>query len=362
LKQEKIRKEKNALKNSIAGKKIRALEKKDKVKGVKLKKQETKIKEQEAKTKEQEAKTKEQEAKTKEQEAKIKEQEIKIKEQEAKIKENELKINQIDKFIKENLQNKASGIILEYYKQNPFLNKIFESSDGINYQSNTLKIRDAILSGIENDNSPKIKNKLINLKYNLNHFLNQMKKIHNKVLPNLSALFDSDDLNPELVMIALSRPSIRVVYEEVESLSPNNINIPIDKEELKKLASSGDLANVLALIGDAVLDLVIPLILCENKTENPSVKELSEERAKYVSNKNLATICDKWDLYNNRIKHPNPPADKKEKDTIHTKGTLVEAIYGLVYYKLGLDVIRKNLLIFQENFDTELLTKKNNID
>jgi len=73
-------------------------------------------------------------------------------------------------------------------------------------------------------------------------------------------------------------------------------------------------------------------------------------------------ICDKWDLYNNRIKHPNPPADKKEKDTIHEKGTLVEAIYGLVYYKLGLDVIRKNLLIFQENFDTELLTKKNNID
>jgi len=91
----------------------------------------------------------------------------------------------------------------------------------------------------------------------LNHILEQMEKIKKIIIPKLENLFRLTFPNPELVMFALAHPSIRNIFEDLNTHFKDDANRPLNEEELIELASSGDAAVVLALIGDAALDLAI---------------------------------------------------------------------------------------------------------
>ena len=93
-----------------------------------------------------------------------------------------------------------------------------------------------------------------------------------------------------MVIFTLARPSIRNIFEDLNTHFKDDVNRPLSKEELMELASSGDAAVVFALIGDAALDLAIVQILWDSSLSKTG--ELTIKRKNVVSNNNLAIYCE----------------------------------------------------------------------
>ncbi len=169
----------------------------------------------------------------------------------------------------------------------------------------------------------------------LNHILEQMEKIKKIVIPKLENLFRLTFPTPEMVMFALARPSIRNIFENLNTHFIDDASRPLSEEALIELASSGDAAVVLALIGDAALDLAIVQILWDSSLSKTG--QLTTKRKKVASNKNLAIYCEEWGLYSCRMNRlqANPMEDPKTETIEHLKGTLVESIMGVVYLEFG---------------------------
>jgi ribonuclease-3 len=181
----------------------------------------------------------------------------------------------------------------------------------------------------------------------LNHILEQMEKIKKIIIPKLENLFRLTFPTPEMVMFALARPSIRNIFEDLNTHFKDDGDRPLNEEELTELASSGDAAVVLALIGDAALDLAIVQILWDSSLSKTG--ELTTKRKKVASNKNLAIYCEEWGLYScrlNRLK-ANPMDDTKIETLEHVKGTLVESIMGVVYIDFGLKELLRIIPLIQ---------------
>ena len=181
----------------------------------------------------------------------------------------------------------------------------------------------------------------------LNHLLERMEKIEKILIPKLEKIFRLKFTTPELIMLALSNTSIRKIFEDLNAHFTNDSNRPLKEEELSELASSGDAAKVLALIGDAALDLAIVQLLWNLSLSTTG--KLTEKRKEVASNSNLAKYCDQWGLYGcrlNRFRVIEPEITKLE--TIdHEKGTLVEAILGVIYLEFELEVLLRIVPLIQ---------------
>ena len=181
----------------------------------------------------------------------------------------------------------------------------------------------------------------------LNFLLDTINQIKNELIPELEKILRLKFKTPELILLALSRPSIRNIYEDLEKhfeIQPDN---PLKSEAYKELASSGDAADVLALIGDSVLDLGTVQSLWDSSLATAG--ELTKKRKEFVANENLAKVSDKWSLYDYRLKRLNVPTelDAKIKTIEHEKATLVEALYGVIYLEFGFDELIRTLPLIQ---------------
>ena len=180
-----------------------------------------------------------------------------------------------------------------------------------------------------------------------NHVLDKMSKIQKELIPKLEEIFKLEFKTPELVMLSLCRPSIRNIYQDMEKHFNNQKNNPFKIDEYKESASSGDAADVLALIGDAALDLSVVQTLWDSSLT--TVGGLTKKRAGIVANDNLAKVCDEWNLYEFRLTRLNDPFEKnaKPKTIQHEKGTLVEAIYGVIYLEFGFEELIRTIPLIQ---------------
>lgn len=169
----------------------------------------------------------------------------------------------------------------------------------------------------------------------LHHLQERMEKIEKILIPKLERLFHLEFPTPELVMFALSRPSMRNIFEDLGTLLKNDEDSPLKQQEFSELASSGDAANVLALIGDAALSLAIVQVLWEPSMSNAGV--ITTKRSEVVSNYNQAKYCDEWGLLSCRLNRSKiiSEEDTKPENIIHEKGTLVESILGVIYLEFG---------------------------
>ena len=63
----------------------------------------------------------------------------------------------------------------------------------------------------------------------------------------------------------------------------------------------------------------------------------------------MAKLCEKWNLYDYRMKRLNVPSElnAKVKTIEHEKATLVEAIYGVIYLEFGYDELIRTLSLIQ---------------
>ena len=181
----------------------------------------------------------------------------------------------------------------------------------------------------------------------LSHVLDKMRKIQTELIPKLEVIFKLEFRTPELVMLSLCRPSIRNIYQDMEKHFNYQKNNPLEIDEYKELASSGDAANVLALLGDAALDLSVVQTLWDSSLA--TVGRLTKKRAGIVANDNLAKVCDEWNLYEFRLNRLNDPFEKnaKPKTIQHEKGTLVEAIYGVIYLEFGFEELIRTIPLIQ---------------
>ncbi|MHA1770829.1 MAG: ribonuclease III domain-containing protein [Candidatus Thorarchaeota archaeon] len=140
----------------------------------------------------------------------------------------------------------------------------------------------------------------------------------------------------ELLAIALFQPSTKNLFLELEAHYCKDGDPRIDCNTLSSLVMMSEFAKSLALVGDAAISLAILDYLWS--PDVIEVGKLTQKRAVLVSNENLAELCDMWKLYDNRIHFDPPVAKRSEID--HDKGTLVEAIYGIIYILHGLEAVR----------------------
>lgn len=221
--------------------------------------------------------------------------------------------------------------------------------NAIGFESKTIVLLES-LAKIQNEipnNYTKKKEKLQRRIEELNHIIDNIGLIKQELIPNLELLFRLNFKTPELIMLALSRPSIRHIYKNIETFFKKIRVDPLKSEEYEGLASSGDVANVLALIGDSVLNLAIVQLLWDSSLS--TVGDLSKKRDNIASNENLAKLANKLNLYSYRLKRLNDPSEKKakEKTIIHEKGTLVESIYGVIYLEFGFDDLIRTIPFIQ---------------
>lgn len=181
----------------------------------------------------------------------------------------------------------------------------------------------------------------------LDHLLERMEKIEKILIPKLERIFRLKFTTPELIMFGLSRPSIRNIFNDLNTHFSDNPNRPLKEEEMIELASSGDAADVLALIGDSALDLAIVQLLWDSSLSNTG--KLTEKRKEVASNFNLAKYCDKWELYGCRLNRfkSSEYEDIKPETIHHEKGTLVESVLGVIYLEFGLEVLLRIVPLIQ---------------
>jgi len=187
------------------------------------------------------------------------------------------------------------------------------------------------------DNHSKEKKKIQGFVDELKHLLQKMQKISEKLIPDLEKRFRLSFPVPEMIIIALSRPSIRNEFENIQTFFECKETSLLNEDEYRELAATGDAGNVLALIGDAVLDLVVVESLWDSSIS--TVGKLTVKRKDLVSNQNLAKVCDEWGLFDYRLhKLKQPTKHQSKPGTVdHEKATLVEAIYGVVYLEFGFE-------------------------
>ncbi|TAJ45553.1 ribonuclease III domain-containing protein [Methanofollis fontis] len=134
----------------------------------------------------------------------------------------------------------------------------------------------------------------------------------------------------EMFVLAFFQPSTRNLFSEI-AVHFREGGCALSPADLDAMAHLPDAAEVLAWIGDAALKIgVLPAIWSPHLADAAG---LSERRKHYESNANMGRLCDRWGLYEHRI-HFDPPVPKG--DTAHVKGTLVEAVLGIVFLQRGL--------------------------
>lgn len=150
--------------------------------------------------------------------------------------------------------------------------------------------------------------------------------IEDRLMPSMEKELGLRFKEKEVFYIAMIQPSTRNLFLEIDTHFKDIHGVPIQLS---------DLARVLALIGDAVIDIAVIHALWSAATEEVGI--LTQRRAKIVSNENLAIVCNRWGLYDYRIHFDPKTVTKSEME--HIKGTLVEAIYGVLYVEYGFDKV-----------------------
>ena len=140
----------------------------------------------------------------------------------------------------------------------------------------------------------------------------------------------------ELLQVAMFQPSTKNLFSELEIHYALDEQSPLDEDVFRVLVSLSEMAKALALVGDAAISMAVLHHIWQPKAMD--VGTLTQRRADLVSNEHLAKVCDEWGLYEHRIHFDPVEPSKLEID--HDKGTLTEAIYGIVYIEHGFQKVK----------------------
>ncbi len=149
--------------------------------------------------------------------------------------------------------------------------------------------------------------------------------------PRLEGLFNFELNEKGLFTVGLFQPSTKNLFLELETHYCESEKTVDECETLPDLVALSETAKILALLGDAAIDMAVLHHIWKPKASD--VGSLTETRSGLVSNEHLSLKCDEWGLYENRIHFDPPTPTKSEME--HIKGTLVEALFGVIYIEMG---------------------------
>ncbi|MDK2826696.1 MAG: hypothetical protein PWQ63_30 [Methanolobus sp.] len=187
----------------------------------------------------------------------------------------------------------------------------------------------------------KDRNKLNTWIGQLNAINKEIENIKTNKIPLLEKDIQYTFSDPDLVVLTFIQPSVKNLFTELDKYY-ERIELEYDFGPYLNLDQA---AKVLALIGDAAISLALVQVFWQPNISN--VGQLTNQRSNVASNENLARICDKWGLYESRIPNGRKKENTKKEKIDHTKGTIVEALFGVIYVEMGLDKIVSSVVVLK---------------
>jgi len=170
------------------------------------------------------------------------------------------------------------------------------------------------------------------------HEVNEgIKYIKKKLAPKLEKALDLKIRNKESLITALFQPSTKNLFLELE-IQYRGKNNPFDDNSFDDLVYISEIAKRFALLGDAAISMAVIYHLWQMRDD---VGKLTRNKSSIVSNEHMADLCDRWGLYKHRI-HFDPEIPS-QGEIEHDKGTLVEAVYGIIQIDHGFDNVLRNI-------------------
>ena len=171
----------------------------------------------------------------------------------------------------------------------------------------------------------------------LEHIIDAVHDIETVLAPRLEQILGTQFKDRELLSISMFQPSTKNLFLELQIHYCKRGEKRVDCEAIAELTLLSDVGEILALLGDAAIDVAILHHIWRPKASD--VGTLTRDRSKLVSNAHLSKKCDEWGLYEKRIHFDPRTPTKSEME--HDKGTLVEALYGMLYVELGFNRVRE---------------------
>ena len=169
----------------------------------------------------------------------------------------------------------------------------------------------------------------------LEYIAETIQHVEESLVPKLERFFSVELNTNGLFTVSLFQPSAKNLFSEIRTHFCDRRTDRIDCEALLDLVSLSETSEMLALLGDAAIDMAVLHLIWKPKASD--VGSLTQGRAELVSNEHLSKKCDEWGLYKNRIHFD--PATPSKSEIEHDKGTLVEALYGVVYVERGFNKV-----------------------
>jgi dsRNA-specific ribonuclease len=188
-------------------------------------------------------------------------------------------------------------------------------------------------------NKTRLHAKMDRWKVQLKEVLAGLEYINQSLVPKLERILNVKIKNVELLQVAMFQPSTKNLFLELETHYKNEGKDPLGNHGFADLIALSEVAQVIALLGDAVIDMGVLYQLWQ---PDPSdVGSITQEKSEIVSNEHMADLCDHWGLYEHRI-HFDPEVPSKA-EIEHDKGTLIEAIFGIIQMENGFSKVMENI-------------------
>ncbi|MGY5853642.1 MAG: ribonuclease III domain-containing protein [Candidatus Thorarchaeota archaeon] len=179
--------------------------------------------------------------------------------------------------------------------------------------------------------------KLKKWRENLEYIVRSITRIQGSLSQSLEIILDTSFSENEMLVVSMFQPSTKNIFSELKTHYLAEKKSPLTKDAFQVLIDLSEMGQAIALVGDAAISLAVLHYLW--RIEDVNVGDLTQERADLVSNENMTQVCDDWSLYDHRIHFDPQTTTKSEME--HDKGTLLEAVFGVVYICQGLEKVRE---------------------
>ncbi len=189
-------------------------------------------------------------------------------------------------------------------------------------------------------NNTRLLHKLDRWIHDIKYIQDSLHRIEADLVPKLEDILKVKFQKDELFLVAMFQPSTKNIFLELETHYRRSDEDPLGLDGFAEMINLSEMSKVLALVGDAVISSAVLQHLWEPHLGDAG--RITQRKAEIVSNEHMAKLCDKWNLYEYRI-HFDPPDTPSKSEIDHDKGTLLEAIYGIIYieheYKRVVDLV-----------------------
>jgi 23S rRNA maturation mini-RNase III len=168
----------------------------------------------------------------------------------------------------------------------------------------------------------------------------RFERIKEDYIPRLKTATGHEFLNPDLFFFVFLYKEIAMVFNEAQTnpVKPGGILL-LNPQDLGEMTEVSEDRQTLAYIGDAVLEtgVMASTWSLEETQKIPLSEFLHNERNKLVENEPLSRFWDSLKINDSPI-ITNLPLENDE-----TKGTSMEAVFGIIFLEGGLSAVETAL-------------------